>query len=123
MDNELSIPFGKDKTKSIPFAPKFKRKNAKKLLIKYGDIRIKQHSEVKYLGCLLNETMSGEAMALIVVNKNNNKLKFFSLKNSFLTPAMRCLVCNALVQPHFHYACSVSCPNIREKLKHRIQTT
>ena len=67
--------------------------------------------------------MSGEAMALIVVNKNNNKLKFFSLKNSFLTPAMRCLVCNALVQPHFHYACSVSCPNIREKLKHRIQTT
>ena len=47
-------------------------------------------------------------MALIVVNKINNKLIFFSLKNSFLTPTMRCPVCNALVQPHFHYACSVT---------------
>ena len=41
----------------------------------YGDIQIKQHSKVNFLGCLLDETMSGEAMALNVVNKINNKLK------------------------------------------------
>ena len=62
-------------------------------------------------------------MALIVVNKINNNLKFFIRKNSFLTPEMRCLVWNALMQPNFNYACSVSCPNLREKLKHRTQTT
>ena len=28
-------------------------------------MHIKQHSKVKYLGCLLDETVSGEAMAKI----------------------------------------------------------
>ena len=40
VDNKLSIHFGEDKTKSILFASKFKRKNIKKLHIKYGDIQI-----------------------------------------------------------------------------------
>ena len=43
----------------------------KNIHIKCGDIQIKQHSKVKYLGCLLDETMSEEAMALNVVNKIN----------------------------------------------------
>ena len=67
--------------------------------------------------------MSGEAMALNVVNKINNKLKFLYRKNSFLTPALRRLLCNALIQPHFDYACSAWYPNLTKKLKHRIQTT
>ena len=121
-DNKLSIYFGEDKTKSILFASKFKKKNIKKLHIKYGDIQIKQHSKVKYL-CLLNETMSGEAIAFKVANKINNKLKFLYRKNSFLTPALRHLLCNALIQPHFDYACSAWYPNLTKKLKHRIQTT
>ena len=62
-------------------------------------------------------------MALNVVNKINNKLKFLYRKNSFLTPALRRLLCNALIQPHFDYACSVWYPNLTKKLKHRIQTT
>ena len=61
MDNKLSIHFGEDKTKSILYASKFKRKNIKKLYKKYKDIQIKQHSKVKYLGCLLEETMSGKS--------------------------------------------------------------
>ena len=91
VDNKLSIHFGEDKTKSILFASKFKRKNIKKLHIKYGDIQIKQHFKVMYLGCLLDETMSGEAMALNVIYKINNN-KFLYHKNSFLTPAMRCIL-------------------------------
>ena len=31
---------------------------------------------IKYLGCMLDETMSGETMALSVINKINDKLKF-----------------------------------------------
>ena len=72
VDNKLSIHFGEDKTKSILFASKFKKKNTKKLHIKYGDIQIKQHSKVKYLGCLLDEKMSGKTMVLNVVNKIKN---------------------------------------------------
>ena len=123
VDNKLSIHFGDDKTKSILFATKFKIKKVRKLNIKYGDIQIKQHSKVKYLGCMLDETMSGETMALSVINKINNKLKFLYRKNRFLTPILRRLLCNALVQPHFDYACSAWYPNLTKKLKNRIQTS
>ena len=67
--------------------------------------------------------MSGEAIGLNVVNKIKNKLKFLYRKNSFLTTAMRRLLCNALIQPHFDYACSAWYPDLTKKLKHRIQTT
>ena len=40
VDYKLSIHFGEDKAKSMLFASKFKRKNIKKLHIKYGDIQI-----------------------------------------------------------------------------------
>ena len=52
-----------------------------------------------------------------------NKLKFIYCKNDFLTPTLRRLLCNALIQPHFDYACSAWYPNLTKKLKHRIQTT
>ena len=71
-------------------------KNIKKL-IKYGDIQIKQQSKVKYLVCVLDETMSGEAMVLNVVNKFNNKMKVLYCKNSFFTPALWRLLCSALI--------------------------
>ena len=64
VDNKLSIHFGEDKTKSILFASKRRAKNIRQLNIKYKAINIKQHSEVTYLGCVLEDTMSGEPMAL-----------------------------------------------------------
>ena len=60
VDNKLSIHFGEDKTKSILFASQRKIKTIKKLNIKYQDIEIKQHLQVTYLGCVMDETMSGE---------------------------------------------------------------
>ena len=50
--------------------------------------------------------MSEETMALSVINKINNKVKFLYQKNKFLTPTLRRLLCNALITPHFDYACS-----------------
>ena len=75
------------------------------------------------LGDAMNEAMSGEAMALNVRHKINNKLEFLYRKNVFLTPKLRRLLCNALIQPHFDYACSAWSPIITKKLKHRIKTT
>ena len=83
VNNKLSIHFDDDRTKSMFFASKFKIKNVKKLNVKYGNIQIKQHSKVKYLGCMLDETMSRETMALSVINKINNKLKFLYRKQIF----------------------------------------
>ena len=70
-----------------------------------------------YLGCIIDETMSGEPIVLKVVNKINGKLKFLYWKNSFLTPGLRRMLCNALIQLHFDYACSVWYPNLNVKLK------
>ena len=75
-DNKLSIHFGDDKTKSILFATKLKIKSVRKLNIRHRDIQIKGNSKVKYLGCIVDETMAGETIALSVINKINNKLKF-----------------------------------------------
>ena len=79
-DNKSSIHFGDDKTNSILFATRFKRKKVRKLNIRYGHIKIKLYSKVKYLGCMLDETMPGETMTLSFINKINKKLKFFHRK-------------------------------------------
>ena len=65
--------------------------------------------------------MSGEPMALKVINKINSKLKFLYRKNRFLSPELRRMLCSALIQPHFDYACPVWYPNLTEKTKKKIQ--
>ena len=60
LDNKLSIHFGEDKTKSILFGTKRKLRKAGKLNITYQGLNIKQNSQVTYLVCILDETMSGE---------------------------------------------------------------
>ena len=67
VDNKLSIHFGEDKTKCILLSSKLKLKNAGKFNIMHNGIEIKQYST--YLGCLLDETMSGESMALKTIKK------------------------------------------------------
>ena len=123
MDNKLSIHFGEDKTKSILFASKIKIKTIGKLDIHHGNIKIKQHSKVTYLGCILDEDMSGESMATKVLGKINAKLRFLYRKNKFLTSGLCRLLCNALIQPHFDYACSAWYPNLNKKLLIKLQTS
>ena len=96
VDNKLSIHFGEDKTKSILFASKQRAKNIHQLDIKYKDkYKITFGSNISWV---LDETMSGEPMALKVINKINGKLKFLYRKNGFLSPELRRMLCNALIQ-------------------------
>ena len=76
VDNKLSIHLGEEKTKLILFGSKLKLKDAGKLNIMYNGSEIKQYSKVTYLGCLLDETMSGESMALKTIKTRNQRLKF-----------------------------------------------
>ena len=120
VENKLSIHFGEDKTKSILFARK-KYKNLKKMNIRRGDIEIKQHSVVTYLGSVLDENLSGESMATKMLGKINGKLKFLYRKRNFLDSSLRRLLLNALIQPHFDYACSSWYPMLNKRLSKKIQ--
>ena len=58
--------------------------------------------EVTYLGCVIDETMSGVPMALQVINKINGKLKFLYRKNNFYAQNVKecsttCLFCHILI--------------------------
>ena len=117
-DNKLSIHFGEDKTKSILFS---KRRKKEKIQINRADTPITQHTTVTYLGCLLDEDLSGESMAIKVLGKINGRLKFLYRKNEFLTAPLRRLLCNALVQPHFDFASSAWYPNLSKKLTNKLR--
>ena len=121
MDNKLSIHFGKDKTKSIHFSSKRKIKKPSPLNIEYKDIKIKRHTQVTYLGCILDKALSGKSMATHVINKVNSKLRFLCRQNKFLDIPLRRLLFNAMIQPFFDYACNAWYPNLNKNLKNRLQ--
>ena len=123
IDNKLSIHLGEDKTKCILFAPKYKKKAENKLNIFYQGLRIQQYSSVTYLGCILDEAMTGEEMALFVIKKINSKLKFLYRKQLFLSKFLRHMLCNAIIHPHFDYACTSWYVNLSKKLKNKLQVT
>ena len=76
----MSIDIGEDKIKSILFSTKNRKRKTGTLDIQYGDVKIKQYSEVTYVGSELDETLSGEAMSLKVINKIDGRLKFLYRK-------------------------------------------
>ena len=102
---------------------KTKSKKIDKLDITYNGIHIKQCYNVTYLGCILDESLSGESMAHYVMDKINNKIKFLYRKSQYLTKSLRRLHCNALIQPHFDYACSAWYPNLNKGFKKKLQVT
>ena len=95
VDNKLGIHFGENKTKSILSSTKNRKMEIGTLDIHYGDVKIKQFSIVTYLGCELDEGLSGETMALKVINKINSRLKYMYRKNRYLTPYLKRLLCNS----------------------------
>ena len=50
-------------TKSFLFASNRKIKIARKLNIKYKNVKVKTYSRVTYVGCVLDETFSGEPIS------------------------------------------------------------
>ena len=77
-------------------------------LRKVGKLNItdqgKQNSQVTYLGCILDETISGEPMAYKTIKKINSRLIYLFRKKHFLKASLKHLLCNAFIQPHFDHA-------------------
>ena len=119
--NKLSVHFGEDKTKSILFFPNHRSKSIGQIDISYKVVKVKQYSKVTYLGCVLDECLSGGSMAVQVCTKVISKLKFLYRKNRFSSKELRRLLCNALIQPHFDYTCAAWYPNLNKKYKNKLQ--
>ena len=57
-----------------------------------------------------------------VISKINSRLKFLYRKRRYLTLYLKRLLCNALIQSHFDYACSAWYPNPNKTLKSKLQS-
>lgn len=88
--------------------------------MRYGTINIKKYLTVIYLGCSLDENLSGESMAQKVINKMNSK--FLCRNNRFLFQPIGRLLCNSLIQPHFDYVCSTWNTNMNKRFKWKLKT-
>ena len=113
--NRLSIHFEENKTKSLLYTAKHRKRKTGILDMQCGGVKIKQYSKVTYLGCELAESLSGEARDWKNINEINDRLKFLYKKNKHLTPYLNRPMCNNLIQPHFHYACLTWYPDLNKK--------
>ena len=91
--------------------------------ISFAGYSIKQHNAVEYIGCQRDSKLSDEALASKILGKINAKLKSFYQKSRYLTPALRILLCNALIQPYFDCGCSSWFPLLKKNLKIKLQKT
>ena len=62
-------------------------------------------------------------MALHILNTINSRLRFLYRQNRFLNKPLRRLLCNAMIQPFFDYACPAWYPSLRKDLQKRLQVS
>ena len=116
MITNLAFILGKTKLMHV-VSHKKRVKKYSNLNIRYGTVHIKEYHTVTYLGCVLDENLSGETMSMQVIKTINNRLPFLSRKNRFLSQLLFKFLCNAIMQTHFQYASSVWYTNLNKCLK------
>ena len=119
-ENKLSIHLGK--TESILIASKIRLARTDSLKISCGSVAIESKSKITYLGLTFDNDMSFSSMGNSVIKKVNAKLKFLYRKSAFFGTNERKLLCSALVNPHFEYACKAWYRSVNAKVKHKLQT-
>ena len=121
IDNKLSLHLGK--TESILFGSKQKLKATSNLNMECKGTVIEPREKVKYLGAVLEQTLTVESIANSVLQKANARLKFLYRKQKFLNLHIKKLLIMSLIQCHFDYACSFWYPGLSKLLKNRLQIT
>ena len=119
-ENKLSIHLGK--TESILIASKIQLARTDSLKISCGSVAIESKSKITYLGLTFDNDMSFSSMGNSVIKKVNAKLKFLYRKSAFFGTNERKLLCSALANPHFEYACNAWYRSVNAKVKHKLQT-
>ncbi len=104
IENNLSLHPGK--CESILFASKRKCKKVKTFVVTCNGHNIQGQDNIKYLGSLIDHTLSGTNTVNNLVKKSNSKLKFLYRKSKCLDQPSKKTLCSALIQSHLDYACS-----------------
>ena len=81
IDNKLSLHLGK--TESILFGSKLRLRSRSNLNIECKGSKIEPKDKVKYLGAILDQTLSGESMVNSILQRANARLKFLCQKQNF----------------------------------------
>ena len=117
--NKLSLHLGK--TESILFGSKKRLSNVNKMNIVCKGNEIVAKESVKYLGATLDQDMAGNSMGMAAIKKINKGLKFMYRKSEFFDTKCRKMLCQALLQSPFDYACNVWYRSLEKRLKIRLQ--
>ena len=120
VDNKLSLHLGK--TESILFGSKPKVRKNTGLNVQCNGISIAASTSVKYLGAILDQSLSGESIATSLIGKINSRLKFLYRNKKYLSMHNKKLLVSSLIQCHYDYACSFWYPGLTQHLKTRLQT-
>ena len=121
VDNKLSLHLGK--TESILFGSKRKLSNCETLKVSCNGVNIEAKTSVKYLGVSIDNCMSGDLMALNIIQKASCRLKFLYRNATFLSSNIKKLLVSALIQSHFDYGCTYWFSALSCKLKAKLQTS
>lgn len=118
--NKLFLHLGK--TEVILFGSAAKLKKCPNSEIRVGDEYFTFKQEVKFLGCILDNKMTGDSMAAVALSKINNRIKFLARQAAYLDKQTMTMLAGALVQPHFDYAVTFWYSGSKKHVKNKLQT-
>ena len=121
IDNKLSLHLGK--TESILFGTKQKLSNCRNFNVSCNGINTESNTLIKYLGASIDNCLSGDSMALSIIQKANCRLKFLYRNSKFLNSHGKRMLASSLIQCHFDYGCAFWLSALSCKLKSKLQTT
>ena len=119
ISNKLVLHPGK--TESILFGSRYLLSECQSLSISLGDKQIEEKTSIKYLGAILDKTLSGEEMASNVLKKVRARTKLIRRVAPMLDQNTLLLLSNAIVQPHFDYACNYWYPSLNKATRDSLQ--
>jgi len=110
------------KIEAILFGSAAKLKKCPNSEIRVGDLNYTFKQEVKLLGCILDNKMTGDSMAVVALSKISNRIKFLARQNAYLDRQTMIMLAGALVQPHFNYAVTFWYSGSKKHVKNKLQT-
>ena len=120
-DNKLSLHLGK--TEAILFGSLAKLRKSSVFKVRVGGTEITAKETINYLGCILDNHLTGVNMAQKVLTKINQRIRFISRISRFLDKRALQTLAGALVQSLFDYACTSWYSSTHKKLKNKLQTS
>ena len=119
IDNKLSLHLGK--TEAILFGTKRRLRKVESFEVMCDGNIIQNVKSVKYLGIQLDEDLAGESIVKEILKKANSRLKFLYRCKDILNFNSRKILCTALIQCHFDYACSSWYSGVNKTLSKKLQ--